>query len=368
MNSLRTYTNRRRFLRGAAGFGASAVTGFGLSAGILPLLNACGGGAGSAAPTIPLPTFPPGREPPPETTKIRLGFSQSLCITPEVYAETFLREEGFTDISYVEVGGYEGTVKGLTTGELDLGQAFVGSVLLAIDQGNPLVMLGGVHVACFELFASARVNSLRDFKGKSLYWPLDPTEPQGPLLSTIFSYIGLNPNKDINWVHLPVRIGMEALRIGQIDGLLALPPISSEMRDRQIGRVILDSHHDQPWSSYFCCYVTSTQDYIAKNPVATKRALRAIMKAADVCAADPLRAARFMADRQVGILNLDYAEDAMKKIDFSSWRTYSQEDTIRFNVLRLKETGVVKKLNPETVLARNTDWRFLNQVKQELKA
>jgi len=366
------YTNRRQFLRGAAGFGASAATGFGLTAGILPLLNACSGGAGSAAPTIPLPTFPPGRESPPETSRIRLGFySESLCLAPQQMAEDFLRQEGFTDISYVGTGEYDSSLDNLAQGNVDLSQTFGPRTIEAIDGGSPLVMLGGVHVACYQLFAGSRVNSLRDFKGKTVAVGLDPSEPQLRFLLMLFAYIGMNPNKDVTFQKMLGRLAMEDLRMDKIDGTMQLPPLAQEMKARNIGRVVLDSHHDKPWSDYFCCYATTNRGFLEKNPVATKRALRALYKATDLCARDPLGAARFMLGlyaKRGDSLDLQYAEDGISAINFGSWRSFPPEDTIRFFTLRLRETGLVKKVSAETIIKSHTDWRFLDQLRQELKA
>ena len=46
---------------------------------------------------------------------------------------------------------------------------------------------------------------------------------------------------------------------------------------------------------------------------------------------------------------------------------FSPEDTIRFYALRLHEVGMVKA-SPQKILAQGTDWRFLNELKKELKA
>ena len=49
------------------------------------------------------------------------------------------------------------------------------------------------------------------------------------------------------------------------------------------------------------------------------------------------------------------------------WREYDAEDTVRFYALRLREVGLIKS-SPQKVLADGTDWRFLNELKRELKA
>ena len=48
------------------------------------------------------------------------------------------------------------------------------------------------------------------------------------------------------------------------------------------------------------------------------------------------------------------------------WREFSAEDTLRFYALRLHEVGMLKS-SPQKLLAQGTDWRFLNELKKELK-
>ena len=79
---------------------------------------------------------------------------------------------------------------------------------------------------------------------------------------------------------------------GEIDAFLGFPPEPQELRARGIGRVILNTTTDKPWSQYFCCMAGGGRDFVGDHPVATKRFLRAILKAADICAAEPERAAQ----------------------------------------------------------------------------
>ena len=63
----------------------------------------------------------------------------------------------------------------------------------------------------------------------------------------------------------------------------------------------------------------------------------------------------------------DYAEEALREIPYDKWREYDAEDTIRFYALRLHEAGMIKA-SPQKIIADGTDWRFLNELKRELKA
>jgi NitT/TauT family transport system substrate-binding protein len=48
------------------------------------------------------------------------------------------------------------------------------------------------------------------------------------------------------------------------------------------------------------------------------------------------------------------------------WREYDPEDTVRFFALRMHEIGMIKS-SPQKIIAQGTDWRFLKQLKKELK-
>ena len=62
----------------------------------------------------------------------------------------------------------------------------------------------------------------------------------------------------------------------------------------------------------------------------------------------------------------DYALQLVKDIPYDRWQQYDPEDTVRFYALRLQEAGRIKS-SPQKLIAQGTDWRFLNELKRELK-
>jgi len=56
----------------------------------------------------------------------------------------------------------------------------------------------------------------------------------------------------------------------------------------------------------------------------------------------------------------------LSSIPYSAWREYDPEDTVRYYALRLHETGFIKS-TPQKIIAEATDWRFLDEIKRELK-
>jgi NitT/TauT family transport system substrate-binding protein len=317
-----------------------------------------------AAGLLGLRPEPAAAEPPPETTTLRLARDRSLCVAPQHVAEEFLRGEGFTDVQYVVTGDFIGTQKGLASGELGVSMQFVGPLIIRIDAGDPIVLLAGGHVGCFELFGTDRVRAIRDLKGKTVAVP-GLGSPHHVFLSSMVAHVGLDPRKDINWVTQPPQEAMLLLAEGKIDGFLGFPPQPQELRARKIGHVVVNSAVDRPWSQYFCCMVAGNREFVRKHPVASKRALRAILKAANMCALEPARAAQILVDKGF-TTRYDYALQALKDIPYFRWREYDPEDTVRFYALRLHESGMVKS-NPNKIIAQGADWRFLNELKKELK-
>ena len=338
--------SRRDFLKITAGLGLSAAA--------MPVLEACGaqpGASTSEAETL-------------ETTTIKLGAIPSICFAPQYLAEDFLKEDGFTNIEYVKMPSISVT-EALASGSLDLSMGFSGPLIIVLDTAESVVMLSGVHVGCFVLFGSEQVDTIQDLKGKSVGITGIGTS-EHIFVSSMVAYVGLDPNKDINWTIHPLAESKQLFLDSKIDAFLAFPPIAQELRDKQIGHVIVDSMMDDPWSQYFCCVATANREFVQKNPVATKRTLRALLKATDICALEPERAAKFMVEKGY-TENYDYALQAMQQIPYNRWREYDPEDTIRFYALRLREAGLIKS-SPEEIIQQGTDWHFLNELKVELKA
>src|SRR6516165_11974317 len=300
-------------------------------------------------------------EGPPETTSVRFVKNPVICIAPQYAAAELLRAEGFTDIGYVETTTAGAVPQAIARGDADFSLGFAVNHIQAIDAGAPIAILAGVHVGCYELFASEAIRSIVELKGKSV--GLKTASPA--LLSLMATNVGLDPAQDIRWVTGPKVDPLDLFAEGKIDAFLGFPPEPQELRARRAGHVILDTTVDRPWSQYFCCMAAANREYVRRNPVATKRALRAILRAADLCITDPPAVARRLVDAGV-TPRYEYALQTVSEIHYDKWQDYNAEDTVRFYALRLHEAGMIKSL-PNKLIAEGTDWRFFNELKRELK-
>jgi NitT/TauT family transport system substrate-binding protein len=329
--------SRRHFLAGVAAAGAASLVG------VQQSLSA---------------------EPPPETTSVRLAKIKGICIAPQYVAEELLRTEGFSDVRYVLTETAAGQSDAIASGQVDFTLNFAAPLVVTMDAGGPITVLAGVHPGCFELFGNENIRGIKDLKGKSVGVQALGSSPH-VFLTGMAAYVGLDPVKDINWVTSPDIKPMTLFAQGEIDAFLGFPPEPQELRARNVGHVVINSAVDRPWSQYFCCMLAGNADFVHNNPIATKRVVRAILKAADLCVSEPQRVARQIVDDGF-TANYDYALQTMTDVPYNKWREYDPEDTIRFYALRLQEAGMIRS-GPQKIIADGTDWRFLNELKRELK-
>ena len=300
-------------------------------------------------------------EGPPEVSALRIGLDPNMCLAPDLVAQDLLRAEGFTDIRYVTPKQRSP----VAAGELDFDLESAEFLASHIDAGDPITALAGIHVGCYELFAHEPVHTISDLRGKTV--GIQRVGSSSHLLVSIMAaQVGLDPHTDINWITNSDFNFKELFAEGKVDAFLAAPPKSQELRARKIGRVILNSTTDRPWSDYFCCLAYGNRNFIRNYPIATKRYLRAVLKATDICANEPERAARRLIDGRFTD-RYEYALQTLTELPYDKWREFNSEDTLRFYALRLREVGMIKS-NPQEIIADGTDWRFLNEVKRELKA
>jgi NitT/TauT family transport system substrate-binding protein len=306
---------------------------------------------------------------PPEVTTIRLRRDAGMCIAPWYVAEKLLRAEGFTDIRYVPVRAGLQHQQMIGSGDIDFTLLFAGTSVSYLDAGVPITVVAGLHAGCFELFAHEPIRTISDLKGKKV-----GIEALGAgkhiYLAILAAHVGLDPHKDIEWVESsadPLKLfPLELFLERKVDAILGFPPEPQELRTRKIGRVILNTTTEKPWSQYFCCVVVGNREFVHDYPVATKRVVRALLKANDICAAEPARAAQQLVDRGF-TERYDYVLETMTDIPFAQWREFDAADAMRFFALRLHEVGMIKS-SPNKIIAEGTDWRFLNELKHELKA
>src|SRR5438309_816977 len=257
-------------------------------------------------------------EEPLETTSVRLFKSSLICsAAPQYAAEELLRAEGFKEIAYIGVPRNE-VSRAFADGAVDFSVTFAVNHIQAIDHGAPIRILAGVHGGCYELFAREGLGSITELKSKQV--GLQAGSPA--LLKLMAVQVGLDPEKDFQWVIDPKVKPLDLFAEGKIDAFLGFPPEPQELRARHAGHVILDTTVDRPWSQYFCCMLGGNREYVQRHPIATKRVVRAVLKATDLCAQEPVRVAQIISNRGL-VGRYDYDRQALSELPYYKWREYN---------------------------------------------
>ena len=202
-------------------------------------------------------------------------------------------------------------------------------------------------------------------KGKTVALAFGLGGPEHTFIASLLAYVGIDPRQEVRWIVHPFDASTRLFAAGQLDAVAAMPPQSRELRARHLGHVLVNSTVDRPWSQYYCCMVYTHKAFVQQYPVATKRVLRAILKAADLCTSEPDGAARFLVEKEY-TTNYAYARETMQDVVCRQWREYDPEDTVRFYALRLQDAGMIRS-TPQKIIAQGTDWRFFNALKKEMK-
>ena len=303
-----------------------------------------------------------------ETTRIRLIRDRKfpvLCYAPQYVAQRFLELEGFTDIEYVSLGDDGSYAHALIDGTADMSAALGVDWVLPIAQKQPITVLSGLHAGCVEIFANESVETVQELKGKRIAVH-GLGSPERYLLASVVSYIGLDAEKDVEWVFAHPNDWAGMLADNRIDAMASFPPLNYILHDEGIGHVILNTTTDKPWKHFFCCMVAANSAFAAENAVAAKRALRAILKANQLCSEQPEVAAKWLVEEGQSP-TVDYAMRTLNDLPYDTWDIYDPEDTLRFYALRLNEAGIIDA-TPESIISEGTDWGPLNELLKEMKA
>jgi NitT/TauT family transport system substrate-binding protein len=334
--------NRREFMKKTALTGAAAYLGIGSDYGMAAI------------------------EPPPETTTVRFQQLKSPCWVPQLVAEPLLREEGFTDIQYIEHKKIGQGEEDILAGRVDFTADFTALSLMKFAPGDPIDFISGLHIGCYSLIGSNRIKSVLDLKGKKVWAWNNVLDGPNVFFKALVGYVGLDPDNDFEYVQVSKNEAIEMFKRGKIDAFMSFPPGPQQLKVAGIGHTLVDTNVDRPWSLYYCCMVLGRRGFIRNNPIATRKVIRSILRANDLVSQDPEMAAQLLVDRKLRKADdQKFMAQALGEIPYDKWRDYSPEDTIRFWALRLKELGIIK-YNPQEFINKNTDWSHIASLKKEM--
>jgi NitT/TauT family transport system substrate-binding protein len=329
-----------------------------------PFLASCAPAAVSAptaTPTVPVPTASPTLAPP-ETPSIRLA--AGACDSAIFGAERYLREEGFTDVKFTDVA----TATAITAGNADIGNAFPPQFFNAVENGPKVVSLGGLHPGCVEIWAQPGIASVKELKGRTITVTAKAlTNLQYAWLAITIKQAGVDP-KDVNFV-VQADANLTQLYLdGKNDAVFVATTGAAALKANSAnkGHVIHSQVMDEPWKSTNCCFIMASETWYRANPIAAKRAMRAIYRTADTLPADRGDAAKLATDKGLfgGAPALANVREAANMVPLD-WRAYDLEKAVRYYAPLLTDVGLLKTSTDD--LLKAVDLKIFKELSTELK-
>ena len=302
-----------------------------------------------------------------ETTTVRIANVPGICIAPQYVAEELLRAEGFTDVRYVRLGARQQRAGGDRSRRNRFRSEFcLRTRRRARSMALSMTVLGGVHVGCFELFVNEGIRSLTDLKGKKVGIAFLGS-PGHLFLAAMAAHVGIDPGKDLNWVTSEPAGPMELFteREGRcLPGLSARPAGAARPAYRTRHRQQRRSTGPGRNISAACWRATGSSSAIIRSP---PRPCCAPSSRPPISASPSRRGPHDGSSMAVSPLAMITRCRRSTRSPTTNGANTITEDTLRFYALRLHEAGMIKS-SPQKIIADGTDWRFLNELKRELKA
>ena len=228
-----------------------------------------------------------------DSNKVRVGYIGLTCEAPIFTAveKGFFKEEGL-DVSLVKCD-WKNYKDVLALGGYDVTHHLVMYFLKPIEQGLDVKFTGGIHRGCLRVQAATRgdIRTVKDLRGKRIGVPGMGTPPF-IFANRVLGANGIDASKEITWIVYPAgELGL-ALDKGDVDAVANSEPIGSLLLSQGKVRNVADQAADAPYNDEYCCAVLVNGKFLARNPKASAKATRALLKAAKWVEANPKAAAK----------------------------------------------------------------------------
>lgn len=249
--------------------------------------------------------------------KVRVAYIGLSCEAPifVAYEKGFFKEEGL-DVELVKTD-WDSMKDGLGLGRFDATHTLVAYVLKPIEQGLDVKLTGGIHRGCLRVQAGVKtgIKSVEDLRGKRIATG-NMGSPPFIFTNRVLAAHGIDPATDVKWVVFPPDAQMLALDNGQIDAVCDSEPIGTLMLNSGKVRTIADEARDAPYDEEYCCVVSLSGKFAARDPAAAAKVTRALLKGAAWVHVNPTAAVKLSVEKQYMGSTVDFNSAAISKLTY----------------------------------------------------
>lgn len=238
----------------------------------------------------------------------------SLCTSPMAlaYFLGYYEAEGLD----VEIISVESDKEALASGKIDATGGFLASWLPAISNGVGFTFTTGIHTGCGSVvvLADSDIQSYQDCVGATI-------AVSGGFGSSVHNYgmrsvihEGLSV-EDFKWINFDASLGLEVLKKGDAQILVAADQMVQKWIDDGSVRRIHSNTFDEDFKDEPCCVFGLSSAFIENNPICAEKMTRAVYRAClwvDQNDENKYEAVQMLADNYGFNVNPDYAVKLMK--------------------------------------------------------
>jgi len=231
-------------------------------------------------------------------TTVKLAWGQTaVCQAPISVAlkQGFFKKYGLNVEPVNFSGPTDALLQAIATGQADGGIGMALRWLKPLEQGFDVDLTVGTHGGCMRLLApsSARINSVQDLVGKSVA-VTDQASPIRNFFAIKLAKLGIDPDKQVNWLQYPADLFGEALRKGEVQALATDDPQGWLIKHRD-GLIEVDNNLNDEYRQMTCCVLGLRGSLVRDNPEVARAITQAIVDAQQWTADNPAETAKIFA-------------------------------------------------------------------------
>lgn len=231
-------------------------------------------------------------------TLVKLAWGQTaVCQSPISVA----LKRGFFEQYNLEVepvnfsGPTDQLLQAIATGHADGGIGMALRWLKPLEQGFDVALTVGTHGGCMRLLAdpASNISKIQDLRGKKVA-VTDAASPVRNFFAIRLAELGINPDKEVEWLQYPQDLFGEALKKGEVQAIAGDDPHLYLIRERDKLTEVA-SNLDDVYKASTCCVLGLRGSLIRDQPDVGAAVTRAIVEAQAWTAANPDASAEIFA-------------------------------------------------------------------------
>ncbi|MFS3137578.1 ABC transporter substrate-binding protein [Gluconacetobacter sacchari] len=221
------------------------------------------------------------------------------CVAPLILAEQIglYRDRGLK-VEFTNWSDTPTLLEAVATGKVDLGAGMIMQFMRPLEQGFDLKLVAGTHGGCMRMVGSRRAgvsDDVASLRGRTI-GIADATGFAYNTFALLLKENGVDPLRDVAWRVYPAPLLEAALMKGEIQAYADSDPLMYLAQMRSGGDLVeILSNLSAPWQGRVCCVVAASNTLLRRDRPAVLALVDAMVQAAEICAADPMRVARAFA-------------------------------------------------------------------------